>query len=361
VTSKHLKTDDLSSKAKRVNKALITDFAIHGQSDIGSLIEPYRWELQLHCYRLLGSLHDAEDVVQDTMLRAWRHFDTFTFKGPGSLRTWLYTIATNASLDALKKRSPRILPTTSYPMADPLSPIAERATEIPWLEPFPDTWLAEATENPEARYTRSESVSLAFLTALQLLPPRQRAILILSDVLDWRAVEIAHLLEITGSAVNSALHRARVTLEKNYHTDRREMAQVSLTDAATNALLSRYLQAWETDDVDGLVTLLKEDAILSMPPVPSWYQGREAIRSILLEVAFPAGVQNRWGLYPTHANGQPAFVLYRADEATRSYRAFSLQVVTLDGSQLPGQIAEVTAFLDPSLASSFGFPLQLPQ
>lgn len=169
MTSKQRKKDSLSSKANRANEDAIT--GLPGQSDIVSLSESYRRELLLHAYRLLGSLHDAEDVVQETMLRAWRHGDTFMDQGPGSLRTWLYTIATNASLDALKKRSRRTLPTTTYPAADPLRPTAEPSTEVLWLEPFPDSWLAEATENPEARYTRQESVSLAFLTALQLLPP----------------------------------------------------------------------------------------------------------------------------------------------------------------------------------------------
>src|SRR5258708_31424402 len=233
------------------------------------------------------------------MLRAWRHFDTFTFQGAGSLRTWLYTIATNTSLDALKKRSPRTLPTSASLASDPTRPVAPRNAEVLWLEPFPDSWLVEATENPEARYTRQESVSLAFLTALQLLPPRQRAILLLSDVLDWRASEIAQLLEISVSAVNSALHRARVTLEKHYHSEQPEIAQVPRADAVTNTLLARHPQAVETDDVDGLVALLKEDATLSMPPVPSWYRGREAIRSILLAVLFPSGVRNRWRLSPT--------------------------------------------------------------
>lgn len=325
------------------------------------LLEPYRRELLLHCYRLLGALHDAEDAVQETMLRAWRHFDTFTFQGPGSLRAWLYTIATNTSLDALKKHSSRTLPAAASPASDPTRPVAPRSAEVLWLEPFPDNWLVEATENPEARYTRQESVSLAFLTALQVLPPRQRAILLLSDVLDWRASEIAQLLEISVSAVKSALHRARVTLEKNYPNSKREITPGDLTDTATNALLARYLQAWETDDVDGLVALLKEDAMLSMPPVPSWYQGREAIRALLLAVLFPSGVRNRWRLCPTRANGQPAFAVYRADEATRSYRAFAIQVITLDSSRLPRQVAGMTAFLNPELVTSFGFPLQLPQ
>src|SRR5258708_38556029 len=181
---------DTQRKTDRVHEAQITGLAVHDQADRGLLIEAYRGELLLHCYRLLGSLHDAEDAVQETMLRAWRHFDTFTFKGPGSLRTWLYTIATHTSLDALKKRSPRTLPTPASPVWDPTRPVAPRSAEALWLVPFPDTWLASAeeqTENPEARYTRHESVSLAFLTALQLLPPRQRAILLLSDLLDWRA------------------------------------------------------------------------------------------------------------------------------------------------------------------------------
>jgi len=329
------------------------------QAEPESLLEPYRNELLLHCYRLLGSLHDAEDTVQDTMLRAWRHFDNFTYRGPGSLRAWLYTIATNTSLDALKKRSPRTLPTAASPVWNPQQPVAARSTEMLWLEPLPDSRLIdEAAENPEARYTQHESVSLAFLTALQLLPSRQRAILLLSDVLDWRAAEIAQLLEISVSAVNSALHRARVTLEKSYPREQQEVAQFHRVDAATNALLTRYLHAWETDDVDGLVALLKEDATLSMPPVPSWYQGREAIHTVLRAVLFPSGVRDRWRLSPTHANGQPAFMVYRSDDATGLYRAFAVQVITLDGS---GQITGVTAFLGSELAAIFGFPLQLAQ
>jgi RNA polymerase sigma-70 factor, ECF subfamily len=189
-------------------------------SEFSSRIEPYRRELHLHCYRLLGSLHEAEDLVQETMLRAWQHFDTF--KGQASLRTWLYRIATNVCLDALKRRQPRLLPMAVSPAADPLLPLAPTWAESTWLEPFPDSWLAEATQDPAARYGRGESVPLAFLTVLQLLPPRQRAILILSDVLDWHASEIAQLLSISVSAVNSALHRARVTMAKQYHIDERE-------------------------------------------------------------------------------------------------------------------------------------------
>src|SRR5437899_6126483 len=286
VASEQRRRENIFGKASRTGEARLTSSVAHGPSDIISFLEPYRGELYLHCYRLLGSVHDAEDMVQETLFRAWRRFDSF--KGEASLRTWLYTIATNTSLDTIKKRSPRTLPTAASLASDPMRPVAPRSAESLWLEPFPDSWLTEATENPEARYSRRESVTLAFLTALQLLPPRQRAILLLSDVLDWRAVEIAQLLEISVSAVNSALHRARVTLEKNYPSSPREMEQVRCADGATNRLLARYLQAWETDDVDGLVALLKEDATLSMPPIPSWYQGREAIRTFLVAVLFPS-------------------------------------------------------------------------
>jgi RNA polymerase sigma-70 factor, ECF subfamily len=328
-------------------------------SEFISLIEPYRRELHLHCYRLLGSLDDAEDLVQETMLRAWQHFDTF--KGQASLRTWLYRIATNVCLDALKKRVPRTLPVMIAPAADPLLPLAPAWAETTWLEPYPDSWLAEATEDPAARYTRRESVSLAFLTALQLLPPRQRAIVILSDVLDWHASEIASLLSISVSAVNSALYRARVTLAKQYHADERERGEVLRADAGTQALLERYLRAWETQDVDGLVALMKEDATFTMPPSPSWYRGREAVRVLLTAQAFAPLAQNRWHFSPTRANGCPAFAVYQATGSGGSSRAFGIQVVTLEASTSGLLIADVTTFLDPSLLTSFGFPQELPR
>jgi RNA polymerase sigma-70 factor, ECF subfamily len=328
-------------------------------SEFISLIEPYRRELHLHCYRLLGSLHEAEDMVQETMLRAWQHFDTF--KGQASLRTWLYRIATNACLDALKKRLSRTLPVAVSPAADPLHPLAPAWAESTWLEPYPDSWLAEATEDPAARYSRRESVSLAFLIVLQLLPPRQRAILILSDVLDWRASEIASLLSISVSAVNSALHRARVTMAKQYHTHERERGEGLEADAATQALLARYLHAWETEDVAGLVALIKEDATFTMPPSPSWYLGREAIRTVLTTQAFAPLAQNRWHFSPTRVNGCPAFAVYHATGLGSTFRAFGIQVVTLDDCAPGLLIADVTTFLDPTLLPFFGFPPELPR
>lgn len=326
--------------------------------DVSSVIEPYRRELSLHCYRMMGSLQDAEDVVQETMLRAWRHFDTF--HGAASLRTWLYTIATHVCLDALKKQQSRTLPMAAYPAADPLRPIAAVTAEALWLEPLPDSWLAEAAENPEARYTRHESISLAFLTVLQLLPPRQRAIVILCDVLDWRASEVAELLGLSASAVNSALHRARVTLAKGYRSEeQREVVQERHIDQAISALLERYVYAWETDDVDGIVALLKEDATLAMPPIPSWYQGREAVGAILAVGPFGANVPRRWRLRQTRANGQPAFVFYRADTASGTYSAFGVQVVRVDSSTPAGKIADMTIFKNAAIVPHFGFPLEI--
>lgn len=323
-------------------------------SEFTSLIEPYRRELHLHCYRLLGSLHDAEDLVQETMLRAWQRFDTF--RGEASLRTWLYRIATNACFDVLKKRSPRTLPPAISPEADPLQPLAPAWAESTWLEPFPDSWLAEAVEDPAARYSRRESVSLAFLAVLQLLPPRQRAILILSDVLDWRAREIASLLSISVSAVNSALHRARATMAKQYHTHEQESGESLAVDARTQALLERYLHAWDNEDVDGLVALLKEDAPFSMPPSPSWYRGRAAVRTLLSTQALAPLAHNRWYFSPTRANGCPAFAVYHATGPDGAFQAFGIQVITLEDSASGLLIADVTTFLDPSLHTFFGFP-----
>ncbi len=340
------------------SKSTKADIASGDPAEFGSLVELYRRELHLHCYRLLGSLHEAEDLVQETALRAWQHRDTF--RGESSLRTWLYQIATNACLDVLKKRSPRTLPVALTPEASPLLPLAPFWAESTWLEPFPNSWLTEATEDPATRSVRRESISLAFLTALQLLPPRQRAILLLSDVLDWRASEIAHVLSISISAVKSALHRARVTLSKQDFADEQKREARVSADAATQALLARYLQAWETEDIEGLVALMKEDATFSMPPSPSWYRGQEAIRVVLITQAFAPMAQNHWHFFPTEANGCPAFAVYRAVGPGGTFRAFGIQIVTLAASASGLRIADVTAFLDPWFVTSFGFPPELP-
>jgi RNA polymerase sigma-70 factor, ECF subfamily len=321
------------------------------------LIVPYHRELQAYCYRLLGSLQDAEDLTQETMLRAWQHFDSF--KGQATLRTWLYSIATNACLDVLRKRSPRTLPAKIAPPTNPINSIAPPPAESIWLEPFPDFWLADGADNPEARYTRRESVSLAFLAVLQSLPPRQRAILLLSDVLDWQASEVAQLLSTSVSAVKSALHRARVTMEQHYHSQKQERLRAQAADKATGELLSRYIKAWEADDIAGLVALLKEDATMSMPPSPSWIVGCDAIAAFLAATAFSSDWQLQWRLFATSANGQPAFIVYRTTPQDVP-RAFGVQLLTLAGEAEGRYISDFTSFTQPELVPFFGFPLELP-
>lgn len=339
----------MTSKAERSPSSTAGDL-----SKFSSLIELYRQELKLYCYRLLGSLHDAEDMVQETMLRAWQYSDTF--KGKSSLRTWLYKIATNICLDALKTRKPRVLPVGITPKGDPLLPIAPAWAESTWLEPLPNSWLSEATEDPAAHYSKRESVSLAFLTVLQLLPPRQRVILLLSDVLDWHAGEIANLLSISVSAVKSALHRARVTVAKQYHAEDRKRGVSLDADAATQALLERYLRAWDSEDIAGLVALMKEDATFTMPPSPSWYQGREAIQKQITTHGVAPELQNRWFFLPTGANGGPAFAVYRATGPGDLVQAFGIQVLTLEFPASGVIITDVTTFLSRSLFSFFDFP-----
>jgi RNA polymerase sigma-70 factor (ECF subfamily) len=348
-----LQPPSTSGEPERVEPA-----TVDAPSAFIALVEPYRRELHLHCYRLLGSLDDAEDLVQETMLRAWQ--SRASFKGLAALRTWLYRIATNACLDVLKRRPGRTLPVHRSPAADPLLPLAPAAPESLWLDPYPDSWLAEATADPAARYARRESVSLAFLTALQLLPPRQRAILLLSDVLDWRASEIAELLSISVSAVRSALHRARITLSRQYQRDEQARAGSSQPDAATQALLERYLRAWEAQDIAALVALMKEDATFTMPPSPSWYLGRDSIGIVLALQAFAPQARNRWRFLPTRASGCLAYAVYRAIGLAPSFHAFAIQVLSLHAGPSDISIADVTTFLDPSLLAAFGFPPHLP-
>jgi RNA polymerase sigma-70 factor, ECF subfamily len=316
------------------------------------LTEPYRRELQVHCYRILGSLHDAEDMVQETMLRAWKRLETY--EGRASFRSWLYKIATHACLDLLDhQRSRRLLPTQLGPASDPNARIAVPSSEVLWLEPIPDEWLEDRTAiNPEARYGESESISFAFLTALQTLPPRQRAVLILRDVLDFSAIEAADVLELTVPAVNSALHRARTSLTQGYHSQ-----ETQKYDARTLSLLDLFVKAWESADVDGLVALLKEDAAFAMPPSSSWYQGREAIRTFLATTIFAEGgmfggeARRRWKLMETHANAAPAFAIYQRNEENE-YWAFGFHVLQTDGNQ----IVHITSFIDPSLPAYFALP-----
>ena len=327
--------------------------------EFSELAEPYRRELQVHCYRILGSTHDAEDMVQETMLRAWKRLKTY--EGRASFRAWLYKIATNVCLDTLDKRRrrmKRLLPNNLFSPADPGKPVEPPLTEILWLEPLPDEWLADSSAvNPEIRYSARESISLAFLTALQILPARQRAVLILKDVMDWTAKEIAELLDTTPSSVNSALHRARVTLEKNYHGRKSRSRNPDETDERTRQTLEKYIHAWQTADVNGLVALLRKDATLSMPPSPSWYAGRKNIGTFAGNTVFandgmfPGIAVGRWKLLPVQANGGPGAAVYQRME-NGAYHPFGVHVLTFER----GQISQVSCFIDPSMPDQFGLP-----
>jgi RNA polymerase sigma-70 factor, ECF subfamily len=319
------------------------------------LAEPYRRELKLHCYRMLGSLHEAEDLVQETYLRAWRNFASFE---GGSIRAWLYRIATNACLNAIasRKHAQRLLPEQLGPATDQMLDGAP-ATELAWLEPYPDSNLegiADEAPNPEARYTSREAVQLAFVAAIQQLPPRQRAALLLCDVLGWSAAEAATLLGGSTASINSALQRARETLSKRYPKGRPPGAL--RPSPAQQKLLSRYLQAWEGHDVDGFVALLKEDATITMPPWPQWYVGREAVRTL-----FTGLWRTCRGLrvVTTAANGQPAFAAYQRSDADKRWEAHSIHVLALQ-DDIISTLTLFTPPVGPQLFPAFGLPLSIP-
>lgn len=310
------------------------------------LLEPYRRELHLHCYRILGSVADAEDALQETLLAAWRGLGGF--EGRASLRTWLYRIATTRSLNMLRSASRR--PAESLP--SPVTPPEPtRLGEVTWLEPYPDVLLADPAPGPEGRYEQREAVSLAFITALQLLPPRQRAALILRDVLDFPAREVATMLETTEQSVSSALKRARAALARELPSPGAEPAP-GPDSAEEQELLARLIDAFEAADVEGIVALMTEDAWLRMPPVPLEYRGRELAGEFLGRIAFRPGRQ--FTAVPTRANGQPALGVYLLDPATRVPRAFGLLVITLSGTR----ISALTRF-DNAVFGRFGLPRTL--
>jgi RNA polymerase sigma-70 factor, ECF subfamily len=334
----------------------LLDSAMKGNRDaFQNLTEPYRRELQVHCYRMLGSLHDAEDLVQETFLRAWRGIEHF--EGRASFRNWLYRIATNACLNVLagRSRARRILPESHDPPAD-RPPDGAPATEIAWLDPYPDAALEgvpDAAPGPDARYELREAVQLAFVAAIQYLPPRQRAVLLLRDVLGWSAGETAGLLDSSVTSINSALQRARSTLEHRFPAG--QPSTQPMPDEQEQALLERYVRAWEGADLERFVALLREDAVLSMPPWRQWYSGRKAIGSFFAW-GWQAVANRPSHLVRTAANRQPAFAQYLHSPNGSEWQAHALWLLTLRD----GGIAAITGFIDPAIFADFGLPATLP-
>ena len=308
----------------------LIDKAVSGdEAAFRQLVSPYQRELQVHCYRILGSVADAEDALQETLVTAWRSLRQF--EGRASVRTWMYRIATTRCLNILRSASRR--PAMTLPQGvEPPEP--SRLGEALWLEPYPDLLLEElpdASAGPEARYEAREAMSVAFVTALQLLPPRQRATLILRDVLDFPASEVAAMLDTTEQSVTSALKRARATLSRELPSADTEPPPPP-DSPAERELVARLVAAFEAADVDGIVALMTQDAWMRMPPVPLEYQGRELIGEFYATVAFRQGRSYR--LVPTRANGQPAFAIYLRDQVNDVARAFGLIVLTLAGNQI---------------------------
>jgi RNA polymerase sigma-70 factor (ECF subfamily) len=317
----------------------------------GDLVAPVLGELKVHCYRMLGTLQDAEDVLQETLLAAWKGLPRLE-GGRSSLRGWLYTIATNRCLNVRRARSRR--PKMDFTTPHQNLPAPTRLGEIVWVEPIPDAFLeeiADSTPGPEARYESREAISLAFITALQRLSPRQRSVLILRDVLGFRAAEVAHFLDSSEESVTSALKRARATLSRERLPEAARVPAVG--SPAERDLVERFARAFEENDVSGLVALLTEDVRLTMPPLPLEYEGREQAARFLTAVIAWGGPEGR--LVPTRANRQPAFGLYVRDPRARVLHAVGLLVLTFDS----GHISALTRF-DNSVLPSFGLRRTLP-
>jgi RNA polymerase sigma-70 factor, ECF subfamily len=319
-----------------------------------ALTEALRGELQVHCYRIVGSLQDAEDLVQETLVAAWRGLERF--EGRASLRSWLYRIATNRCLNHLRDRGRRLpeLPQPVEPV--PLPPEPSRMREPVWLEPYPDVLLegvADRAQEPDARYEQREAIGLAFMVALQRLPPRQRAVLVLRDVLGFRAAEVAEMLGATEIAVNRLLHRARRAVEDGPGT----LAEAPLPGSPEErALVARFATAFQSGDVPGVIALLTDDALMTMPPEAAEYVGPEAIGRFLSTVP-AAGSLERFRLVPTRANGQPAFGCYLKDPHTPIAHAYGLMVLTLRGDGVAG----LAGFADTAVFASFGLPRTLKE
>lgn len=323
------------------------------QDAFADLIRPYRAELMAHCYKMLGSQHDAEDALQDALLGAWRGIRQF--EGRSAVRSWLYAITTNACLRAIERRPKRVLPIDYGPPADPHSALGEPLVESAWVEPYADELLAGSNElsAPDARYEQRETVELAFIAALQHLPPKQRAVLILRDVLGFSGAEVADALETTADAVYSTLQRAHDTVDARLPEQSQQATLRALGDAGLREIVEVFVDAWERSDVDALAAKLTEDALFAMPPRPEWYRGRDAIAAFLS--AIPLSGRARWRVIPTRANGQLAFAQYMWAEDAMAFLPHGIAVVTLDGDR----IGEITIFLGPPDFGAFGVPEQI--
>jgi RNA polymerase sigma-70 factor, ECF subfamily len=317
------------------------------------LVEPYQPELRAHCYRMLGSPSDAEDALQETLLRAWRGLTRF--EGRSSLRTWLYRIATNVSLRMIEKRPKRVLPIDYGPAADPHAALGEPLTESIWLEPYPDAELGveSAMLGPDASYEQRESIELALAAAFQHLPARQRAVLILRDVLGFSARETAEALETTPAAVDSALQRAHKAIDERVPAQTQQATLRAIGDSELRDIVDRFAEAWQRNDVDAVVAMLAEEARMSMPPWPRWYSGRRAVAAFL--GTWPLAARKRWQVLATGANGQPAVAGYLWDEQATAFRPETIIVLTLSGPR----VSEITAFRTPELFPLFGLPEHL--
>jgi RNA polymerase sigma-70 factor (ECF subfamily) len=331
-----------------IESKLVAAAGAGDEAAFAELVEPHRRLLYAHCYRILGSVHDAEDAVQETLLRAWRSLAAF--QGRSSLRSWLHTIATNVCLRAIERRPGRVLPVDYGPPADPHDQLGAPLLESTWIEPYPDErfGLDDGHAGPEARYEQRESVELAFIAALQHLPARQRAVLILRDVLGFSGAEVAEALETTPASVYSALQRAHASVDQRLPEVSQQATLRSLGDARLREIVERYVEAWERHDVDTLAALLTDDATLAMPPTPTWYRGRDAVAAGLR--ARPLDGVRRWRLTPARANGQLAVTARLWDQATGAFAPHHVAVLTLRGAL----IDEIYAFHGPSALAPSG-------
>jgi RNA polymerase sigma-70 factor (ECF subfamily) len=306
------------------------------------LVEPHRPELLAHCYRMLGSVHEAEDALQDAMLRAWRALPRFEERG--SVRAWLYKIATNTCLDTIARRPKRVLPIDHAPASDPHAGVGEPVVESVWVEPYPDERLGveDGYAAPEARYEQRESMELAFIAALQHLPANQRAVLITREVLGFSAQETADLLDTTVASANSALQRARKAVDERLPEQSQQATLRALGDDGLRELVESYMDAMQRGDVNAVVAMLAEDAAWSMPPLASWFRGLDSVKVFLANG--PLSGEWRWRHLPARVNGQAAVGVYSWDEQAECFRPFALDVLTLEGDR----IKEVTAFITRS-------------